>query len=303
MNRPSSVTAAFVVILTAGALSACKLELPGSKPKAPTGQVAATVGDQEITMRDLSAEMNSAQISDPKVMKQAQQAALRNIVGRTVLAKAAIDQGIDKTPDFAIAKKRLVDGLLVQSLQNKIAAQAPPVTKDEADRFVVAHPDLFSARKIFAIDYIRMPRPADPAIVKALEPLKTLEQVDAQLTAEKIPHQRATGNLDSLGADPHMIEALIKLPAGELFVLPVGNALLVNQIKDTKIVPFEGPQASDFAQKYLAKQRVQEAVNREFNAIITKAAPSVRFNKDFAPAAPAPKTTAAPSAGAAAPAS
>jgi EpsD family peptidyl-prolyl cis-trans isomerase len=303
MNRPSTVAAALVVVLTAGALGACKFELPGSKPKAPTGQVAATVGNDEITVRDLRAEMNGAQISDPKVLKQAQQAALRNIVGRTVLAKAAIDQGVDKTPDFAIAKKRLVDGLLVQSLQNKIAAQAPPVTKDEADRFVVAHPDLFSARKIFAIEYIRMPRPADPAIVKALEPLKTLEQVDAQLTAEKIPHQRATGNLDSLGADPRMIEALIKLPAGELFVLPVGNALLVNQIKDTKIVPFEGPQASDFAQKYLYKQRVQEAVNREFNAIITKAAPTVRFNKDFAPPATAPKTTAASPAAAAAPAS
>ena len=272
--------------MAAGALGACKFELPGAKPKAPTGQVVATVGDREITVRDLRAEMNGAQIADPKVLKQAQQAALRNIVGRTVLAQAAIDQGIDKTPDFAIAKKRLVDGLLVQSLQNKIAAQSPVVTKDEADRFIVSHPDVFSQRKIFAIEYIRFPRPSDPAVVKALEPLKTLEQVDAQLTAEKIPHQRASGNLDSVGADPKMIEAFLKLPAGELFVLPVGNALLVNQIKDTKILPFEGPQASEYAQKFLTKQRVQEAVNRDFNAVITKAAPTVRFNKDYAPPAP-----------------
>ena len=294
MNRPIHVTAAVAVVMAAVALGACKLELPGSKPKAPTGQVAATVGDEEITVRDLRAEMNGAQIADPKVMKQAQQAALRNIVGRTVLAKAAIEQGIDKTPDFAIAKKRLLDGLLVQSLQNKIAAQAPAVTKDEADRFIVSHPDVFSQRKVFAIEYIRFPRPSDPAVVKALEPLKTLEQVDAQLTAEKIPHQRASGNLDSVGADPRMIEAFLKLPAGELFVLPVGNALLVNQIKDTKIIPFEGPQASDYAQKFLTKQRVQEAVNRQFNAIITKAAPTVRFNKDYAPPAAPPVVPAAP---------
>ena len=294
MERSLRISAALAVVLTAGVLGACKLELPGSKPKAPTGQVAATVGDQEITVRDLRAEMTGAQSSDPKVAKQAEQATLRNIVGRTVLAKAAIDQGIDKTPDFAIAKKRLVDGLLVQSLQNKIAAQAPPVTKEEADRYVVSHPDLFSQRKIFGIDYIKMPRPADPAIIKALEPLKTLEQVDAQLTAEKIPHQRSTGNLDSVGADPRMIEAFLKLPAGELFVLPVGNALLVNQIKDTKVVPFEGPQASDYAQKLLTKQRVQEAINRDFNGIITKAAPTVRFNKDYAAPAPAPAAATAP---------
>ena len=296
MKRSIRVAAALAAVLTAGALGACKFELPGSKPKAPTGQVAATVDGQEITVRDLRAEMNDAQISDPKAMKQAEQATLRNIVGRTVLAKAAIDQGIDKTPDFAIAKKRLVDGLLVQSLQNKIAAQSPPVTKDEAERYVVAHPDIFSQRKIFALDYIRMPRPSDPAVIKALEPLKTLEEVDAQLTAEKIPHQRSTGNLDAVGVDPRMVEAFVKLPPGELFVIPAGNALMVAQIKDTKIVPFEGAQATDYAQKLLTKQRVQEAINRQFNAIIAKAAPTVRFNKDYAAPAPAAVTAKPPAA-------
>ena len=299
MSRPVRVATALAVVLTAGALSACKMPfVGGGSAKAPTGQVAATVGDQEITVRDLKAEMNGAQVADPKMMKQAEQTTLRNIVGRTVLAKAAVDQGVDKTPDFAIAKKRLLDGLLVQSLQNKIAAQAPAVTREEADRFVAAHPDIFAQRKIFVIDYIRMPRPSDPSIIKALQPLKTLEQVDAYLTEQKIPHQRSSGNLDAVGADPRMIDAITKLPPGEVFVIPSGSTLLVNQIKDTKTQPFNGPQASDYAQKLLTKQRVQEAVNREFNAIITKAAPTVKFNKDYAmpplakpaAAAPAPAT-------------
>ena len=126
-----------------------------------------------------------------------------------------------------------------------------------------------------------MPRPTDPAIIKALEPLKTLEQVDSQLNAEKIPHQRSSGNLDAVGADPRMVDAITKLPPGEIFVIPRGNMLLVNQIRDTKIQPFTGAEASDYAQKLLTKQRSQEAVNRQFNAIITKAAPTVKFNKDL----------------------
>ncbi len=301
MNRPVRVTTALAVVLAATTLSACKVPfVGGGAPKAPTGQVAATVGGQEITVRDLRSEMNGAQISDPKAMKQAEEATLRNIVGRTVLAKAAIDQGVDKTPDFAIAKKRLIDGLLVQSLQNKIAGQVPAVTREEADRFVAAHPDIFSQRKIFAIDFIQMPRPTDPAVIKALQPLKTLEQVDSQLTAEKIPHQRSTGNLDAVGADPRMIDAITKLPSGEIFVIPRGNMLLVNQIRDTKIQPFTGSEASDYAQKLLTKQRSQEAVNRQFNAIITKAAPTVKFNKDYAQPPAKPAATPAPAAPAAA---
>lgn len=297
MTRTGRVATAIAVVLAAGALSACKLPFGGGgTPKAPTGQVAATVGDQEITVRDLRAEMGADAPADPKAMKLAQQNTLRNIVGRTVLAKAALDQGVDKTPDFAIAKKRLLDGLLVQGLQNKIASQAAPVTKEEADRYVVSHPDLFAQRKVFAIEYIKMARPSDPAIVKALEPLKTLEAVDAQLNQEKVPHQRATGNLDAVGADPRMVEAILKLPPGELFVIPSGNMLLVNQIKDTKVVPLAGAQASEIAQKMLAKQRVQEAINRQFNGIITKAAPTVRFNKDYAPPLPAKPATAPPAA-------
>jgi len=293
MNNSLRIATALAVVFTTSMLGACKLPFVGDgAAKAPTGQVAATVGGEEITIRELRAEIGNQQVSDPKIMKQAEQATLRNIVGRTVLAKAAADQGIDKTPDFAIAKKRLLDGLLVQTLQNKIAAQAPPITRDEADRFVVSNPDLFAQRKVFSIDYIRMPRPADPAIIKALEPLKTLEQVDAQLTEEKIPHQRGAGPLDAVGADPRMIAAIVKLPPGELFVIPTGNMLLVNLIKDTKVVPFTGPQASDYAQKLLTKQRIQEAVNRGFNAIMVKAAPTVHFSKDFAP--PTPTKAAAP---------
>lgn len=283
------------VVVAAGALGACHIGGMsfGEKTKAPTGQVVATVGDKEITLRDLRAEMTGQQPADPKLAKQAQQATLRNIVGRAVLAKAALDQGVDKTPDFAIAKQRLIDSLLVQGLQTKITSGIPPVTKDEADRFILAHPDIFAQRKVWAIDFIRMTRPEDPAVVKALEPLKTLDSVDALLTQDKIPHQKSSGNLDSVGADPRMVDAIMKLAPGEVFVIPNGSTLLVNQIRDTKIVPFSGPAATDYAQKLILRQRSQEAVNRQFNQIISKAAPTVHFNKDYAvPLAPAAKPAA-----------
>ena len=286
------------VALATAALGGCHFPSFG-KPKAPTGQVVAVVGDREITLRDLHAEMANVKVTDPKARKTAEEAALRNIVGRTVLAQAAIDQGIEKTPDYTLAKQRMTDALLVQTMQNKLVSQIPAPTNDDAERFVAEHPDIFARRKLFIIDQIRMPRPSDPAIVKALQPLKTLEQIEAFLTQNKVPHQRSMGNLDAVGADPRMIEAIIKLPAGEVFVVPNNDVLLVNQIKDTKIIPFTGPPAVDYAQKLILRQRTQEAVGRQFNAYITKGAAKVRFNKDFAP----PRTVAgAPGATPAAPA-
>ena len=263
------------------------------QPKAPTGQVVATVGDREITLRDLHAEMANVKVADPVARKAAEQAALRNMVGRTLLAQSAIAQGVDKTPDYTVAKQRMTDSLLVQSLQNKLVSQVPAPSTDDAERFVADHSDIFAQRKVFVIDQIRMARPRDPAIIKALQPLKTLEQIEVFLTQNKIPHQRSVGNLDAVGQDPKLIDAILKLPAGEVFVVPNNDVLLVNQVKETKIAPFTGPQAIDYAQKLMLRQRTQESVSRQFNAVVAKGAAAVRFNKGYAP----PKTvSAAPAA-------
>ena len=282
------------ILVTAGCLALAGCHLPEfGGAKQPTGQVVATVGDREITVRELRAETAGAAIpADPKARKAQDQAAIKNIIARVALAKVARDQGLDKTPDFVLQKDRAIDSLLVQSLQQKVLSQVPVPTNEEAQNFVATHPDIFVERKIFLVDQIRMGRPSDPAVLKALEPLKTLEAIEAELTKDHIPYQRASGTLDSVGPDPRLIEAVLKLPPGEIFVVPGGDGLLVNQIKETKIVPFTGPAATTYAQKVMARQRSQETLNRTFGQYITTATPTIRFNKDFAP----PPTPAAPAA-------
>ncbi|MBV8593767.1 MAG: SurA N-terminal domain-containing protein [Caulobacteraceae bacterium] len=295
-------THAAVMAVAMVALVGCKIPGVGNvgKPKAPTGQVVATVGNREITVRELRAEMAGAPpTADPKAAKQLEQVTLRNIVARSLLAEAAQSQGVDKDPDYAIAKQRLNDTLLVQTMQSQIAKQVPKPTAEDAQTFVGDHPDIFAQRKIFDIDQIRMQRPSDPNLIKALQPLKTLEQIEALLKSEKIPYQRSMGKVDAVGADPRMIDAMIKLPPGEVFVVPNGNILLVNEIKGSTIQPFQGPAAIDYAQKLMVKQRSQEAVGRKFNAILTKGMPTVQFNKDYAPPRPAPAAAKAPAPAAA----
>ena len=278
-------------LLASAALGGCHLGGGGSTA-APTGQVVAKVGDREITLRELNAETPAVNNPDPRAHKAAQLATLENIVARTVLAKAAVDQGVDKTPEFELMKQRALDTLLAQSLENKIAGQVPKVTRDDADRFIAAHPDIFAQRKVWAIDQLRMGRPSDPTLIKRLEPLKTLSDIEALLNQEKIPFQHSTGSLDAVGADPRMIDAITKLPPGEVFVIPSNNSLLVNQINDTKVIPFTGPQAVDYATQVVTRQRTSDAVQRQVGAIFGKAKASVHFNKDFEP----PKASAAAAA-------
>jgi EpsD family peptidyl-prolyl cis-trans isomerase len=265
----------------------------------PTGQVVATVAGQEITLRELRAELGTPP-TDPKAAKTAEQTALRAIIGRKILASAAREQGLDKTPDFALQQLRTMDLLMVQTLQAKIATDMPQPAPEEVDRYIADHRDVFAERKIFDLDQITLTRPTDPEKLKAFEPLKTMAEVETMLKREQIDYRHIVNAvLDSVGANPQLIERILKLPPNEVFVLPAGGNLLVNQIRQTRVVPFTGEPARNYALGLLRNQHLQETMQRALSAIMAKAQSSIKYNKAYAPppAAPAEGAPAAKSDG------
>jgi EpsD family peptidyl-prolyl cis-trans isomerase len=290
----SSATA--LIAISCIGLGACRFPaIPGlTGTKAPTGQVVANVGDQEITLRELEVELTGVNTPDAKTRKAAQQQALQLVVARTILADEARKEQLDKTPEFALQQRRAMDGLLVQALQAKLANAVPAPSDDEAQRFITDHPDIFAQRKIFVVDTIRMARPTDPNLIKGLQPLKTLPEVEDYLTANHIEHGRTSGNLDAVGVDPKLVDQIVKLPPNEVFVYPANGMVLVNQIRETRVVPFEGDQATKYAIAVLKRQRTQEAVTRQLHQIVEAAAKTVRYNDAYKPAAPAGAPVAPP---------
>jgi peptidyl-prolyl cis-trans isomerase C len=286
-----------LVIGSAILLGAChRPAMLGGKGPAPTGQVVARIDGHEVTIRDLQAELGGVTLTDPKQLKAAEQRAAELIVVRALLADAARDQGLDKTPDFAVLKQRAIDNLLAQSLQSKIAQSVPAPAPEEVDRFISDHANLFAERKLYDVEQIRFARVADPAVVKGLEPLNTLDEVAAYLTRLNIRFARGGASLDAAGMDPRLADAITKLPTGALFVVPNGEALLVNDIKATRVVPLTGADAKTFATNLLKRQHVQDAVQKQTSAIVAQGMKRVQFNPAFAPPPPAAAPTAAPAA-------
>ena len=103
------------------ALSACDRDAP----KAPTGQVVASVGGREITRRELQTEMTGLTAATPAIQKEQQKAALQRLVQRAILVNAAKEQGIDKDPAFALLAQRATDAVMVQMLERKVVASVP----------------------------------------------------------------------------------------------------------------------------------------------------------------------------------
>jgi EpsD family peptidyl-prolyl cis-trans isomerase len=263
------------VVLAVGACS--------RTPKAPTGQVAATVGAHEITIRELSAELGGAPPVPPAAQKAQQQGALNLIIQRTILADVARKQGLDKDPSFVLLSKRTNDALLVQQLQAKIAASVPPPAPEEVAQFQSTNLDVFAERKIFDVEQIRMARPADPDFVKKLQPLKTLDEIASFLTQNHVGFQRGTTSIDALGQNPALVKAIVGLPPGEVFIISAGNQVLINLIHNTRTQPFTGDPAKKYATSYLRAQHTQQAVQKQLGAFIASGQRTVQIAKDYQP--------------------
>lgn len=280
-----------VVALLCVSLGGCHWDFWRSHREAPTGQVVATVGAHEITTRDLQSELANVTTTDPKLQKAARDQALQIIVKRTILADAAVAQGVDKDPDFAIRRERADQLSLIEAMEIKIAHNLPPPTRDDAEQYIADHSDLFGQRKIFTVDQIRFHRPNDPSFPEKLKPINTMDGIVALLNANGIAFMRGTGVIDAATQDPRLISAIVKLPPNDVFVIGSGGDLMVNQIVSSKIVPISGEPALNYALAVLKKQRTQDTVNRTMRDLLAKGSKDVRFNKDYAPTekpAPAP---------------
>lgn len=271
------------------------LQVAGCGGKAPTGQVAARVGKDEVTVQEVQAELNGFNAPDAKTRKLAEQKALQNIIERKLLAQAAIKAGVDKAPDLAIQKARMEDMLLVQTWRNNLVKAVPDPSPEQVRDFIAQHPELFADHKVYAVDQLRLPLVNDPKLFAELKPLNSLDDIGRVLQAHGIQFQTAKGAIDTLSLDPQIAAQISKLPPGEVFVLPSGNALIANKVTDTKVVPVPNDVATKLATRYIKGQQAQESVNRMFGSVIANH-PKIKvvYNKAYEPPAPPAKGAAAP---------
>jgi EpsD family peptidyl-prolyl cis-trans isomerase len=287
---------AVLAVALSGLLVACGDKKGGGGT--PSGQVVARLDGTDITILEVNAELAGVQLPPNVSRREAEQAALQNIITRRMLMKAAKERKLDQTPQFKLQERRAGEQLLVQALAQDIASKVSQPTREDADKFIAENPGLFAERRILVVDQIQFPRPADLGKL-ALADVKTMEGVENVLRGASIPFRRQPASIDLLGANPQFVREINKVLAAnpqELFMFPApaggGQVMLVNQVRESRLDPFVGERARTFAQNYLRQLRVQEALAKELKARQEAAKALVTYQEGYAP--PADKKLAAP---------
>lgn len=272
---------AFFLLPVAALLSGC------GSDDTPTGQVLATVNGVEITTSDLNAEMGGMRASSETEQRELQRAVLQNIVNRTLLAQAAAERGADDGPGAAIAKRRAEQMAQISLFEDQIRRQVPAIGREEVDQFIIDNPLLFSQRRIFLVDQIIVPSPPE-ALLRALQPLDTLAQVQAELARYNLPTRSALGVIDAVTMDPGAVRQIVALPAETVFTLPAQGSVRINRIRESQTVPITGDDAVNVATEILRNGRTQRQVSEAVSTIIRQGQTTVRYNADYQPRPPAP---------------
>ena len=253
----------------------------------PTGQVVATVAGAEITLEDLRAEAGVlAGSTDPSTRKAAEQAALRQIVGRTIVANRAREQKLDQTPLAAILRRRAEQEALVLLVQRKLIAEVPQPSREEVELFISDHPSSFAKRRIFVVDQI-IASGVPPEIVRQLEQTTTLAHVRQIFTKSRINYNQTIGTIDALAIDADAAEKLASLPVGAMFISPELDLTRVNLIRDVASAPVSSADATRLAREAIRSRRADSLTQRQLDAIVGQGMADVRYNAAFKPAAPA----------------
>lgn len=270
-------TPAIILLPSLALLAAC-----GGSDATPAGQVAATVNGKEITITDVHQEAGSANPG-----KELEQSVLRTLIVRNLLADEALKQKIDQQPATAIMQKKAEQLVLVEALTSSIRGTSPKPSREEALEFIANHPASFDQRRIFLLDQLIIPSSA-PELIKAIQPLNTMAEIEQLLTRRNIQYQRAVGSIDALSISPDAAEKIVQLPEGAVFASPENGVIRVNKVREAVIQPITGDTAIRVAQTQIARQRSDAIVNNKIKSILQAGEKTVKYNPAYDPAAKAP---------------
>lgn len=270
----------FIAIAT---LLAGTATLGGCGKGAPEGQVAAKVNGEEVTLQEINAELQAANLPPTVDKKAIQRDLLQRIIERKLLVGAAEEKGIEKTPEYQTQKRRTDELLLVQLYAKQQLAAVPVPTATDVSSFMTKHANAFGKREALSIDQIRFPTPADVTRLKVLEQDHSLDAVAARLTSMGIKFERGQVGLDSGTVPSDIMTKIDGLPAGEPFVIPQPGLMTVNVIVARKPLPVDPAKARPGAVSAWRQEKFGELLSKQIAAL--KAGAKITYQNGFGPPA------------------
>lgn len=220
--------------------------LAGCIDPAPTGQVVAVVKGEDITLRDLAAEVAAS--GTTRSAAEVRGELTRQLVDRRLFVQAAQARRIDRSPEYLARLRRLREILLADMLVERMAREQEQPTPAQRAAFIAANPWAFAERRIIDVTAAN----------------------DAQ---------GAVRALDTATLDPRHAEALVAAPIGSPVTLdtPQGGETMI--VRRRTPAPLTSEMAEKRANQALRRKHLDTIVQQFLTASRSEA--EIRYQDGF----------------------
>lgn len=255
---------AFSLSLT---LSACGNE--GEAAKAT--QVAAKVGGSEISVHQINQVLSRTPVANAS--KDAVQAASQQVLERLIDQQLAVDQATEnklhRSPDVVAQLEAARREVLARAYLQQLTGTVPKPTPEEVKKYYDEHPALFSERRVFNLQEVRIPKATGVVdeLKKLAEQNRPIEEVAAFLRTRNVPFGGGSATRTAEQIPLELLSQVHALKDGQSTVVQAGDSVTFLRVASSQQLPVSEAAAAPGIAQFLNNRRSAETVTSEIKRL------------------------------------
>jgi EpsD family peptidyl-prolyl cis-trans isomerase len=298
-SRPLLVFLCMGLALT---LSAC-----GKKTSpAQSTQVAATVGEEEISVHQINQVLQQSSLSNesPLTISQKRREILDKLIDQELAVTQAKAAKLHRSPDVVLQLEAARRDILVRAYMQQVSRGLPKPSTTELKQYYAGNPALFSRRRIF--DMQELVVPTTPGIDEELRRFastdQSIEQASQWLQSRDIKFNSGGASRAAEQLPLELLSLLDGLKDGQSLVVSNERGTTLLRLASSQSMPITEAVALPRIEQYLINKLTTEALASQLKTL--RAETKITYLGEFAqpnvPAAPLPSAQAEGTQGAAA---
>lgn len=279
-HRPVRNVLVGTLTLSLLALSACSTK----EASLPATQVAVKVGKEEISMHQINnalAQSNSRG-STPEQVQAQSRLVLESLIDQQVAVDKAVELKLNRDPDVIAQVEAARMGVLANAYVKQYVSALPKPAEQDAKTYYAAHPELFAARRVYAVQEIAVVR--TPAVLEQLTRMAaagpSLDEVAAWLKARQIDFKGTAASRSAEQIPLDLLPRMHALKDGQSLVYSTPAVVTYLHLQGSRTEPVSEALALPRITQYLGTQRTVDAVTAHIKDLRSKTA--VVYQGEFA---------------------
>lgn len=276
LRKPVGLVPLLAMAVMCVTLTACSKKDPAAT------QAVARVDGEEISVHQINRVLSRAQGVNAENLPKFKLEVLDGLIDQQLAINLAISKKLDRTPDVVTSIENAKREILARAAIEQISANLPKPTDEDAKKYFLDNPALFSERRVFNLQEIALSKSTkDIALIAdKVATAKSMVEMSIWLKEKKIEF---SGNGGTRTAEQIPLEILPKLHRfkdGQIGMVEGKDAYLIMRVVASRLQPVTEAQALLRIKAFLYNQSAAEAVKQEREKMKAKA--KIEYLGEFA---------------------